>query len=538
MLSLATATAATWLCFYIFLFVRGLDRFVETVWLHNTLTDSDPFLQVLPSVTVVVGCILFGTFGLLYAASSASTHVVTACILLSVVMWALLWEVILPQSATEPTQRLLSGRVNFPLCMMFGATFGYTFDPHIAFWKRLARQITSSCRKLLAVIGEIELAIGSLLFGGLTRLGQGLTAVGTAGRNRYARLDEYALMRMTSQLGTMLRAGVGLIRALDALAHQELNPPLKRALDNVADDLTNRGLTFWKAMAKHPKIFSPFYLGLVKLGEATGTFDNSLLALARYIERDLNLIRRARAAMLYPAFVLVVAVTVVWGIFVWVIPQLLATFTSLAGDDATYLPLPTRVLQSIVTVCSNPRAELTFVACVAVTWLFVQEFYKTPGGKYLIDKWKVSLPVIGKFNQQVLLANFFRSLGTLMAQGVPILQSLNILIECSGNEYFKRTTLMEVMRKLKDGVSLTKIFQLDPIFPSISQGMVQVGDESGAMPEMLLRLADLYDETVTRALSTLVTLIEPVMIVAMGILVAFVLVGVFLPLYNIVVKLT
>lgn len=401
----------------------------------------------------------------------------------------------------------------------------------------VATLLFSSGRKpggnwLTRFLDQVAIEIGAQAMGGCGFAASRLSEFGSMIRQKLVRLDMFAVVRMTAQLALLSRAGIQLGRSMSTLAKQETNPPLKQALEDIVTDLYE-GMSLSKALSRHPTVFNSFYVSMVKVGETSGRFDQALDHLAKYLEQDLILRRRAAAALTYPMLVLAVCVTVVWVIFTWVFPPLMAIFASLTRTPSE-LPLPTRILQFVVNFCSNPWVELVFIVGVIFAWLCLQEVYKTSQGKLLIDKWKVTSPIVGPFHRNVLLTHFYRSLGTLMGQGIPILQALDVIIQATGNEYFKRRVPIVVREAVQEGVILSQVFKLHTDFSQIAKGMIKVGDDSGTTPEMLIRLADIYHEQVLSSLETLLTMLEPILIFICGILVGFVLLAIFMPLYNVV----
>lgn len=241
--------------------------------------------------------------------------------------------------------------------------------------------------------------------------------------------------------------------------------------------------------------------------------------------------------MTYPILILVVSLLVIGGIFFYIMPPLLGVFTQMTVGTAN-LPLPTKVMFFLTDLTKNPLTYLTIALIAVYYFFFVRPYLESPSGKFKYDKFKLTAPVFGELNKKLLVAQFCRILSTLLSTGVPVVKSLEILKDFSGNDYFKQMVIMPLIDGIKEGQSMSAILEEDGFFPTMVQSMMAVGETTGEMPRMLARVSDFYDKEVIYALESMLNLVEPIMIGGMGMLVCFILLSVFLPLYQAIMNMS
>ncbi len=347
---------------------------------------------------------------------------------------------------------------------------------------------------------------------------------------RRVRPRELAIL--TRQLSTLLRAGMPLLRGLEVLGRQERNGPLRAVLASLADGIKSGG-TLSDAMAQHPRVFDRLYLNMIKAGEAGGVLDIVLERLARFQEKSLQLKGKIKAAMIYPLIVMAVAVVILVGLLVFVVPK----FKQIFADLLKGAPLPS-LTQAVLTMSDAVKNHyvITLVGG-AVLWIGIEFMARSPRGVLLIDRATIRLPVFGHLFLQGIIARFGRTLGTLLASGVPILPALLITRDTCGNALVA-AAITEVHERVKEGSSVAQPFEATGIFPPMVTSMMDVGEQTGQLPEMLGKVADIYEDEVDNAVAGLSSLIEPVMILFLALMVGTIVIALFLPIVRIVELLT
>ncbi len=351
---------------------------------------------------------------------------------------------------------------------------------------------------------------------------------GTIGRKQ--------LTTTTRQLATLLEAGLPLVRALRTLERQsKADPVLKRVLGELAASVEG-GSTFTEAVAGHPKSFNKLYVNMVRAGEASGSLELTLKRLAEFMEKAQRIAGKVKSAMVYPVVVLCVAMLITAGLMVFIVPKFSQIFKDLL-PPGTPLPSLTLLVMGISNTMTSafwplfPNLLVTtgLVTGVVVTW---KTFKKTKFGARFLDTLAIKMP---PFNQLVIrstVARFCRTLGTLMQSGVAVLQALQIVKDTSGNEVIA-AAVQKVHDAVKEGESMSKPLESTGVFPGMMVSMVEVGEETGALPEMLNRVADIYEEEVDRAVEGLTSLIEPIMIVFLAVIIGGIVISLFLPMIEI-----
>jgi type IV pilus assembly protein PilC len=331
---------------------------------------------------------------------------------------------------------------------------------------------------------------------------------------------------LTRQFATMINAGLPLVKALQILAEQVSNPTIQAAIEKVVHDVES-GDTLAHALKEHPKLFSPLYVNMVDAGEAGGILDTILLRLATFLEKADALARKVKGAMVYPGTVLVVAVMVVVLMLVKIIP----TFEKMFADFGGELPAPTKM----VIAMSNWMQDWVFVLGAVVvggTVAFQQARRRSYKFRKATDAAFLKAPVFGSLLRKVAVARFTRTLGTMIASGVPILDGLDIVSRTAGNVVVEEA-LLDVKRAISEGKTIAEPLAESDVFPSMVVQMIAVGEQTGAMETMLSKIADFYDDEVDAAVDALTAMLEPAMMVGLGGTVGSLLVAMYLPIFKI-----
>jgi type IV pilus assembly protein PilC len=339
-----------------------------------------------------------------------------------------------------------------------------------------------------------------------------------------AKVKAKNLAIFTRQLATMVDAGLPLVQSLDILADQEANPTLKEILNTVKTDVES-GLTFAAALKKHPKIFNTLFTNMVVAGEEAGTLDIILNRLAVFIEKAEALRRKVKSALMYPAIVTFVAAVVVGILMVFVIP----TFEKMFREANQKLP---GLTQLVVDMSKFTRSHILIVlgALIALFFLF-RYIRKTDTGKKATDAFLLKLPVFGILLRKVAVARFTRTLSTLMTSGVPILDGLNLVASTSGNKVIE-DAIMAARENIKSGENIADPLARSKVFPTMVTRMISVGESTGALDQMLNKIADFYEDEVDTAVAGLTSMLEPIMIVFLGGVVGTIVIAMYLPIFN------
>ena len=338
------------------------------------------------------------------------------------------------------------------------------------------------------------------------------------------------LTTFTRQLATLVDAGLPLLRGLRVLEKQERNANLKEILGEIATSIEG-GSTFSEALAQHPKVFNKLFVNMVKAGELGGVLEVVLKRLAEFSEKAQKIKGKVKAAMFYPVAVLIVAVGIMVLLMTFVVPKFKDVF---AGMGVKMPQFTLFVLAVSEIVKNNILMTMGAVAVVVVLFLL---FIKTKFGRHFWDKFKLIMPVLGPVISKVAISRFTRTLGTLVSSGVPILQALNIVKETAGNVIIANA-VGQVHESVKEGETITAPLEASRVFPPMVVSMVDVGEQTGALPEMLLRIADNYDEEVDNAVSAMTSLLEPIMIIFLAVLVGSIVIAMFLPLIEMIKQMS
>jgi type IV pilus assembly protein PilC len=346
------------------------------------------------------------------------------------------------------------------------------------------------------------------------------------------RVKPKVLMIFTRQLATLIDAGLPLLRGLTVLAKQEPNPVLRNTINSLADSVQG-GSTFSESLAQHPRLFNKLFVNMVKAGELGGVLEVVLTRLAEYQEKAQKLKNKIVAAMVYPVIVMFIAVSILTFLMLVIVPK----FKTMFDDMNVTLPLISRVVFGfsnffLTSSFILPNAVWVFLVFIGGVILF-NVWGQTKAGRQNIDALKLRLPIFGDIQRKSAVSRFSRTLGTLVTSGVPILQALNITRDTAGNVVIS-TAIDKVHEAVKEGESIVTPLQASKVFPTMVISMVDVGEETGQLPEMLLKVADVYDDEVDNSVTALTSILEPVMIVILALVVGAVVFALFLPLIQII----
>jgi type IV pilus assembly protein PilC len=336
------------------------------------------------------------------------------------------------------------------------------------------------------------------------------------------------ITQFTRQLSTLQDAGLPILRSLKILYQQQKPGTLKNILDDVADDVEG-GSTLSESMAKHPKAFDRLYVNMVQAGETGGVLDVILQRLAEFMEKAQRLKRRVIGAMIYPSVVVTFSVLIVTGIMIFVVPK----FREIFKDFKTSLPALTEFLLSMSDWIANQYGWAVIFGSPFAIFFIVKIVGKSKFGRRIIDTFKIKMPIFGQILSKTAVARFTRTLGTLLAAGVPILDALNITRDTVGNVVYE-SALQKVHDAIREGESFAGPLRQSRVCDSIVTNMIDVGEETGDLDKMLMKIADNYDEEVDVLIGSLVSLLEPVMVVTLGGIVGTIVVALFLPLVKLI----
>lgn len=335
---------------------------------------------------------------------------------------------------------------------------------------------------------------------------------------------------MTRQLATLIMAGLPLLRALELIHKQERNPAFKLVLGSIAESVS-QGNNLSEALAAHPKVFDRLFVNMIKAGEAGGVLDKVLDRLAKFREKAQRIQKKVKSAMVYPGVVVTVAVIIVYILMVKVVPS----FQKLLADQKTEMPPLTKFVIGV----SKLLTDFWYVTPFLIIGLYIggKAWLSSAKGKEIFDRILFKIPKVGGFVQIVSVSRFARTFGTLMSSGVPILQAITITRDTLDNVVIANS-LGRVHDRVRDGEPLSVPLEQTGVFPQMVTSMIQVGEETGQLPEMLNRVADIYDEEIDNAVSALTSIIEPVLIVFLAVVVGAIVLAMFLPLIALISKMT
>lgn len=336
------------------------------------------------------------------------------------------------------------------------------------------------------------------------------------------------LMIFTRQLATLIDAGLPLLRGLTVLGKQEPDVVLRKVIHKLADTVQG-GSTFSDALAQHPKIFNKLYVNMVKAGELGGVMELVLIRLADFQEKAQKLKNKVVSAMFYPIIVLVIAIAIMAFLLVYIVPK----FEQIFQDMLSGKPLP-GLTQFVINTSKFVQEQwYLIIAAVVLVVVGYNLLSRVPKGLAFIDSVKLRIPLFGDLIKKGAISRFSRTLGTLVTSGVPILQALNITRETAGNVVLAGA-IQNVHDSVKEGESIVQPLEKSGVFPPMVVSMIDVGEETGQLPEMLLKVADVYDDEVDNTVAGLTSLLEPIMIVFLAVIVGTIVIALFLPLISII----
>ena len=343
-----------------------------------------------------------------------------------------------------------------------------------------------------------------------------------------AKVKTKDLMVFTRQLATLVDAGLPLLRGLRVLHRQAANETLKDALNGMIETVET-GNTFSESLGNYPKIFNHLYVNMVKAGEAGGVLETVLNRLAEFMEKAEKIKNKVKGAMTYPIVVLCAALGIVIFLMLAVIPKFQQIFDDLMGGEG--MPALTQFVINLSEWVQN--YWLFLIAGIVGFVVLSKIFFKTPFGSYAHDVMALRAPVFGQLTQKTVVARLTRTLGTLLSSGVPVLQALSIVKETTGNQVISKA-LQSVHDSVKEGEGMTAPLGASGVFPPMVVSMVEVGEETGALPEMLIRVANTYDDEVDNAVAAMTSIIEPIMIIFLAVVVGGIVIAMFMPLISII----
>jgi type IV pilus assembly protein PilC len=336
------------------------------------------------------------------------------------------------------------------------------------------------------------------------------------------------LMIFTRQLATLIDAGLPLLRSLNVLSKQERDSVLKNTINKLADSVQG-GSTFSEGLAQHPRLFNDLYVNMVRAGELGGVLELVLTRLAEFQEKAQKVKNKVVAAMVYPVIVLCLAVAIMSFLLVFIVPKFETIFHDMLGDR----PLPVVTLFVIAVSDFMQHHWAVLFGAVVIIIVCYKLAARTKRGRAMIDRIKLLAPLFGDLIRKTSISRFSRTLGTLVTSGVPILQALNITRETAGNTVIARA-ISQVHDSVKEGESIVLPLEASGAFPPMVISMIGVGEETGQLPEMLLKIAEVYDDEVDNSVAALTSLLEPIMIVLLALIVGTIVIALFMPLISII----
>ena len=344
-----------------------------------------------------------------------------------------------------------------------------------------------------------------------------------------SRVKPKDLTVLTRQLATLVESGLPLLRGLRILTKQTKHPALQKILQGMCESVEG-GSTFSEALAQFPKTFDNLYINMTRAGEAAGSLEQSLNRLAEFLEKAQKIKSKVKSAMTYPVVVLVVALSLTGFLMVTVIPKFETLFTDMLGKNAQLPP----ITRFVVGLSHNfAESTLPIIAAIALIIVLVKILARTPQGKIVFDAIKLRIPVFGDVIRKSSVGRSTRTLGTLMQSGVPVLQALDIVRDTAGNAVISRA-FQRIHDAVKEGENMTPSMEASKQFPAMVVSMVDVGEETGALPDMLNRIANTYDGEVDDAVEAMTSIIEPLMIVVLAVIVGTIVIAMFQPLTAII----
>ena len=341
----------------------------------------------------------------------------------------------------------------------------------------------------------------------------------------FGRVKQKDIVILSRQLSTLFEAKVPVVESLRVIISEMENPLLKREITTLLDDIQG-GAAMSQAMSRHPKVFSTFYVNMVRSGEESGKLDETFTYLADYLERSYELTSKARNALIYPAFVFFTFIVVMILMFVIILPQLIPILNEVGGE----LPIYTRALIGLSNIMRT-FGVLVLLIC-GVLGLFLWRYYQTDAGRLMAHRFQISIPLVGTLYRKLYMARLADNLQTLLSGGIPVVRALEITGEIIGNEVY-RLALLESIESIKGGSSISASFARHPDIPPLLSQMVRIGEETGRLDNILKSIARFYQKEVDNLVDNLVDLIEPIMILVLGGGVGLLVAAILMPIYSI-----
>jgi type IV pilus assembly protein PilC len=343
------------------------------------------------------------------------------------------------------------------------------------------------------------------------------------------KVKKVQISRFTRQFATMIGAGLPMVQCLEILAQQSESAELRKVIGQVKESV-QAGTTLAEALSKHKKVFDDLYVNMVDAGEIGGALDSILVRLATYREKADALVRKVKGALIYPCVIFIVAIGVTAAMLTFIVPVFAKLFSGLGAE----LPGPTKFVLGLSNFLrNNVITGLIFLALLAVGYRF---YSRTDQGRLLIDKILLKLPLIGELLRKSAISRFTRTLGTLISSGVSILDALDITAKTAGNKVIQNAIKKSVI-SIAEGETITQPLKETGVFPPMVTQMVSVGEKTGGLDDMLNKIADFYEEEVDAAVSAITSIIEPVVIIFMGVIVGGILISMYLPMFDIIGKI-
>jgi type IV pilus assembly protein PilC len=338
------------------------------------------------------------------------------------------------------------------------------------------------------------------------------------------KVNQRSIAIFTRQLATMIDAGLPLVQSMESLSSQQESKVFKNILREIREDVEG-GSTFAGALKKHPGTFNELYTNLVVAGEEGGILDNILNRLANYIEKSEALKKKVKSALIYPATIVGVAVVVVMILMIFVIP----VFETMFKSGGQNLPLPTLIVVTLSKLIK--KYVIIFIPAMILLFFMLRKYYQTQNGKAVIDRLLLKLPVFGSLFKKIAVARFSRTLGTLVSSGVPILDGLSIVSRTAGNRTIE-TAILNARASIREGETIAEPLSRSGLFPPMVIQMISVGESTGALDSMLSKIADFFEEEVDIAVVNLTSLLEPLLMVFLGVVIGGVVIAMYLPIFQ------
>lgn len=377
------------------------------------------------------------------------------------------------------------------------------------------QQAKSILRQRYAAVGKISQASGGGFKIDLSNLETMLSNITIKDKAIFSR-----------QFSVLVNAGVAIVRSLGVLSEQTTNPKLKKALEAISADV-QEGKNLSEALRKHPDCFDNLYVSMVEAGEVGGVLDEVLNRLSKLLEDMARLKNQIKSAMAYPSAVGIFAVLVFVGMTVFLIPIFAGIFQDLGAE----LPALTQFMLNLSNIMRSPQILIPIGIFIVVSFL-LRQYYKTPVGRYQIDKFFLTMPLFGDLNEKSAVARFCRVFGTLTRSGVPILNCLDIVGDTIGNKVLS-DAVANAKKDILEGGQLSIAIEKEKIFPAMAVQMMKIGEETGELDAMMMKVADFYEDEVEQAVKALTSLIEPIMMVGIAVIVGVILLSMYLPMFSV-----